>query len=347
MAGAHKSVATLLLARTPRFVYKRPDLHNASVATLLLARTPGFDATHSTLLARTRRCAHPCARWTVRPEIPAEWNRGLQAVISMCWNDDPALRMDMASVVLHLKRIISIEDLDDAALVGEEAAEDVAAENGTMEEIASSTRELGNLVKTETYKAIETVEANVQMGKRLGGGATADVFLGIFAGQKCAVKVFRTSSSEDSFKEVKLMYAMRHPAVIGIYAWFLKKELGRLAIVMELAEGGELTPALKKKKGGLTLLQALVVAADVAKGLAHMHSFPVPIIHRDIKPDNIMMMGDGRGKVADVGQSRRLSAHTMTATGTPLYAAPELVRGEHYDELADVYSFGMVLVGFE
>ena len=109
----------------------------------------------------------------------------------------------------------------------------------------------------------------------------------------------------------------------------------------------------KNKKGGEEAGQArefsfeigLKIVLGAAKGLAYMHSMPKPVVHRDIKSGNIMIMKDGiTGKLGDCGESRRVTLDsTMTQTGTPLWAAPELLRGERYDEMVDIFSFGIVL----
>ena len=75
-----------------------------------------------------------------------------------------------------------------------------------------------------------------------------------------------------------------------------------------------------------------------------MHSFPLPIAHRDLKSANVLVTSDFHGKVSDCGESRRVDADsTMTMTGTPLWAAPELLAGDRYDEGVDTYSFGIIL----
>ena len=75
-----------------------------------------------------------------------------------------------------------------------------------------------------------------------------------------------------------------------------------------------------------------------------MHSFPVPVVHRDLKSSNILVTAEMVGKVADCGESRRVALEsTMTHVGTPLWAAPEILRGERYDERVDRYSFGVVI----
>ena len=122
-----------------------------------------------------------------------------------------------------------------------------------------------------------------------------------------------------------MLFAMRHPNIIGLYAWYrVPGTVVRVGAVIELATNGD----LKEYYGedDYIFLKALKVLAGAAKGMAYMHSMPVPVVHRDLKSGNIMIMGDGTtGKIGDVGESRRLDVNsTMTQTGTPLWAAVRL-----------------------
>ena len=125
--------------------------------------------------------------------------------------------------------------------------------------------------------------------------------------------------------------------------------LTQIGMVVELAEAGDVQGLYEDKdKRPYSLLLGLKVLAGAAKGLAYMHSMPVPIVHRDIKSGNIMvMMNEAQsltGKVGDCGESRRVALdHTMTRMGSPLWAAPELLAGERYCEDVDTYSFGVVM----
>jgi len=99
----------------------------------------------------------------------------------------------------------------------------------------------------------------------------------------------------------------------------------------------------------------LRMATDVARGMAYLHSkrwfdeaagrFRECVVHRDLKPDNLLVTPTFSIKITDFGLSRAIDREAlMSAVGTPLYAAPELFRSEHYDESCDVYSFGLVLL---
>ena len=165
-----------------------------------------------------------------------------------------------------------------------------------------------------------------------------------------AVKFFRTSVTfEDAQKEIQVMFELRHPHIVGIAGWFRTAE-HRHGILIELCVRGELQTCYKQD--WFTDLIGIDILAGCALALSYMHSFPTPIVHRDLKSSNILVAEekaeDGSvqlsGKVADCGESRRVSTdHTMTHVGTPLYAAPEMLRGARYDESVDAYSFGVVI----
>ncbi len=162
-------------------------------------------------------------------------------------------------------------------------------------------------------------------------------------GQQVAVKFFHaTLNPENAFKEIKVMFELRHPYIVGIAGWFMQAQGNRVGIIIELCEKGELLTCYKQD--WFTNLIGIDILSGCALALSYMHSFPKPIVHRDLKTTNILVTGELTGKIADCGESRRVTTdYTMTQVGTPLYAAPEILRGDRYDESVDVYSFGVVL----
>ena len=119
-----------------------------------------------------------------------------------------------------------------------------------------------------------------------------------------------------------------------------------MGMVVEMADGGDLTDLYKQKKGqDYSFKIGLKIVLGAAKGLAHMHSMPTPIVHRDVKSGNILVMADGvTGKLGDCGVSRRVDLESnMTIIGSPLWAAPELLAGKRYCEDVDTFSLGAVL----
>jgi serine/threonine protein kinase len=114
-------------------------------------------------------------------------------------------------------------------------------------------------------------------------------------------------------------------------------------IAMELVEGRELRDMIRD--GSLSLTQSIELAALVADGLAYAHERGV--VHRDIKPGNIMVLPDGRVKIMDFGIARLLEPTVKTQTGvllgSPQYMSPEQIVGQPFDHRADIFSLGLVL----
>ena len=101
--------------------------------------------------------------------------------------------------------------------------------------------------------------------------------------------------------------------------------------MLELCSLGGLFPAYRQK--WFTTVIGLRILWGCARALSYMHSFPVPIVHRDLKSGNILVTAEKVGKIADCGESRRVDFEsTMTQIGTPMWAAPEVLRGKRYDE---------------
>ena len=133
---------------------------------------------------------------------------------------------------------------------------------------------------------------------------------------------------------------LSHPNIVSVYDVV---EEGMLHyIVMELIEGITLKSYIEKK-GFLENKEAIGIAIQVASGIAAAHE--QHIIHRDIKPQNMIISRDGKVKVADFGIARAVSTQTINATavGSVHYISPEQARGGYCDERSDIYSFGITL----
>ena len=145
-------------------------------------------------------------------------------------------------------------------------------------------------------------------------------------------------------RELVLARQVTHKNVVRIH------DLGELEgikyLTMPFVEGEDLASVLKRE-GKLPVPRALLIAKQVASGLAAAHE--VGVVHRDLKPENIMIEADGDALIMDFGISRSVSASTGTATqmgavlGTLEYMAPEQAQGVAVDHRADIYSFGLVM----
>ena len=145
----------------------------------------------------------------------------------------------------------------------------------------------------------------------------------------------------DKFRmEAQAAARLSHPNIVSVYD--VVEEGALHYIVMELIEGVTLKSYIEKK-GCLENKEAIDIAIQVASGIAAAHSHH--IVHRDIKPQNIIISRDGKVKVADFGIAKAVSAQTMNATavGSVHYISPEQARGGYCDERSDIYSFGITL----
>ncbi|WP_313187445.1 Stk1 family PASTA domain-containing Ser/Thr kinase [Lacrimispora sp.] len=183
---------------------------------------------------------------------------------------------------------------------------------------------------------------------QIGSGGMSDVYKALChkLNRPVAIKVLKEEFSSDSgfvskFKmEAQAAARLSHPNIVNIYDVVDEGDLHY--IVMELIEGITLKNYINKK-GCLDVKEAIGVAISVAQGIAAAHE--QGIIHRDIKPQNIIIARDGKVKVADFGIARAASSQTLSATavGSVHYISPEQARGGYSDVRSDVYSLGITM----
>jgi beta-lactam-binding protein with PASTA domain len=192
-----------------------------------------------------------------------------------------------------------------------------------------------------------------EVHSRIGRGGMADVFLAkdLQLNRPVAVKVlFPEYANDGAFverfrREAQAAASLSHPNIVGIYDW--GQQGSTYFIVMEYVQGRTLADILKSE-GPMPAGRAAEVADDVAAALAHAHASGV--IHRDIKPGNILMGANGAVKVADFGIARALNApveqgltQAGAVMGTAAYFSPEQARGDVLDARSDLYSLGIVM----
>ncbi|MFI1467088.1 protein kinase [Streptomyces wuyuanensis] len=148
-------------------------------------------------------------------------------------------------------------------------------------------------------------------------------------------------------REARVTARIQHPGVPQVFDAVLDESYEQLALVMELVDGVPLTAYVHPDRPPLPVSWAVAVAAQVATVLSYAHD--VPVVHRDLKPGNVLVARDGTVKVLDFGIAAilRTDVTKLTATGSPIgthqYMAPEQVRGGRVTPRTDLYALGCVL----
>jgi serine/threonine-protein kinase len=199
-------------------------------------------------------------------------------------------------------------------------------------------------------------EPNVASGRYrlerpLGHGGMATVYLGRDSelDRPVAVKVLAENLAGDVafrkrfLREARLAARLSHPNVVSVYDAGEEAD-GRPYIVMECVEGETLADVLRER-GRLPAAEAVGLALQACRGLEHAHA--AGLVHRDVKPQNLLLRKDGTLKIADFGIARAAETTALTQIGTVLgtaaYLSPEQALGEEVTSAADVYSLGAVL----
>jgi Protein kinase domain len=189
-----------------------------------------------------------------------------------------------------------------------------------------------------------------ELGRVLGQGGMARVHQGLDRqlDRQVAIKVLAPPFDRDGDfverfrREARAAAGLSHPNIVAVFD--SGSDDGTHFIVTELVEGETLADRLRRE-GQMQSADAVAVAVDIARALAAAHARG--LIHRDIKPGNVMLLPDGGVKVVDFGIARAAGSDTLTNTGVVLgstaYLSPEQAGGQPVDERADLYALGCVL----
>ncbi|MDY4208027.1 MAG: Stk1 family PASTA domain-containing Ser/Thr kinase, partial [Lachnospiraceae bacterium] len=198
------------------------------------------------------------------------------------------------------------------------------------------------------------VKDGIFLGKRyevlskIGAGGMADVYKGKdrMLNRYVAIKVLKKEYKEDEnfvrkFRsEAQAAAGLMHPNIVNVYD--VGEDRGLYYMVMELVEGITLKEYIEKK-GRLSHKEVISIAIQVCTGIGVAHA--ANIIHRDIKPQNIIISKDGKVKVTDFGIAKATTSNTVSsnAMGSVHYTSPEQARGGFSDQRSDIYSIGITL----
>lgn len=198
------------------------------------------------------------------------------------------------------------------------------------------------------------VKDGIVLGKRynilskIGTGGMADVYKGkdIMLNRYVAVKVLKKEYKENEafvkkfHSEAQAAAGLLNPNIVNVYD--VGTDRGLHYMVMELVEGITLKEYIEKK-GRIAPRELISIAIQMCGGISAAHQ--AGLIHRDIKPQNIMISRDGKVKVTDFGIAKAVTSNTVTtnAMGSVHYSSPEQVRGGFSDQKSDIYSIGITL----
>ncbi len=208
--------------------------------------------------------------------------------------------------------------------------------------------------RAEPEDAGRLIGERYRLRTRLGGGAMGTVWSGVdeFLRRPVAVKAVRLPAGmsaeeaaelrERTLREARAIAIVAHPNVVTLYD--VARDGGEPFVVMELVPSSSLA-TIVHQHGALDEPQLAVVAEAVASALQAAHS--AGVVHRDVKPGNVLLADDGRIKLSDFGISRNLAEPTLTRTGimlgTPAYIAPEVAAGGELTTAADLWGLGATL----
>ncbi len=212
----------------------------------------------------------------------------------------------------------------------------------------------GVLARSPAGAKAASVLGEYKLLKKIGQGGMGSVYKGQKEdGPIVAIKVLaKELAAKDAYvarfeREARVMEKLDHPNILGCHEF--GKEKGFYYIVMDFVEGGSVEGWLKKL-GKFSIGDAFHIILKTAEGLQHAHE--QNLIHRDIKPDNLLITKEGIVKVADLGLAKDTEedvslTKTGAGAGTPIYMAPEQARDvKHVDARVDIYALGVMLYVF-
>ncbi|KAJ4981210.1 hypothetical protein NE237_032047 [Protea cynaroides] len=181
--------------------------------------------------------------------------------------------------------------------------------------------------------------------RTIGRGSSATVYLGRQSGEIFAVKSVELLKSEFLKREQRILSMIKCPRIVGYLGCDVTNENGRLMynLFMEYVSGGTLTEAIRDQGGWLEESAIRAYTLEILQGLDYLHSRG--IVHCDVKGRNVLVGSDG-AKVADLGCARLVDERipAMPISGTPVFMAPEVARGDEQSFPADVWALGCTVI---
>jgi eukaryotic-like serine/threonine-protein kinase len=258
----------------------------------------------------------------LRPDCP----QAVAKVIDRALQPDPALRFPSINTMLRaIDRVIG---------------------SRTMVMLAHDEPDTAHTSESAEVRLRWALADDYEVLAALGAGSFGSVWRvrDLTLGREVALKLLHTHVARDERvvgrfrREAKLAAQLAHPAIVPIFDWDSRGDVAWYT--MELAEGGSVADLLARS--GPRPLSEIAPQVDfVLNGLAAAHS--VGIIHRDLKPENVLIDRYRRWRLADFGIANVTGEETAGASGTPAFASPEQLLGEHQDAAADCFSIAAIV----
>ncbi|KAH9126827.1 hypothetical protein LEN26_009243 [Aphanomyces euteiches] len=258
----------------------------------------------------------------------------LPPLMAKCWDVRPQERPTFAAIISALQQAL-------VSYLGDDSWE---------ERIVFPDRKLvvANVVEPEDGFLI--TEKDVVCGEAIGKGVFGVVFAGTYFGTPVAIKklpigAVPKNTMAEFHKECSIMKGLHHPNIM-LFMGSCSNPPNLLLVTELLANGSFFDFYHKNPRPNAADHRLLTynIALDMARGLAYLHNHNPVVIHRDLKSQNILLDENMRTKIADFGLSKfREVGKTMSICGSPLWVAPEVLRGEKYGTPCDVFSFSIIV----
>jgi len=207
----------------------------------------------------------------------------------------------------------------------------------------------------EIYSALEDLISKEDPRKRyinqveIGQGSSGTVILAtdITTGQPVAIKKMILSQGINQVfvmkAEIMFMKMARHKNIVTYLESYIVGNV--LWCVMEYLDAGDITELVRTSRQHMTERHIAILLREILEGINYLHSLPYPVMHRDMKSDNVLLGRDGRVKITDFGFAAQLTPEKRTRSdviGTGCWMAPEVVKGQEYSTRVDVWSVGIM-----
>ncbi len=237
------------------------------------------------------------------------------------------------------RRIADGEAIDWAAASADESVDaDLLEALQLIERLSRAHREAADLLDTSSDGGVRERWGHLEILEQLGSGSFGQVFRARdrLLDREVALKLL----DEPNLEEGRLLAQIRHPNIVTVYGYDVQN--GQAGLWMELVEGRDLAEIVEAD-GPLGAVEAVETVVEVCGALTAVHA--AGILHRDVKAQNVMREAGGRIVLTDFGIGRRVTDTGQPAvlSGTPVYLAPEVLRGETSSPRSEVYSVGVLL----